>query len=48
MIVDETTESIKIVNEYFDTYINQLRRTQQTIIADIEKAKEDAQVKKKE
>jgi hypothetical protein len=48
LIADQTAESIKIVNEYFETYINQLRRTQQTIITDIEKAKQDAQVKTKE
>jgi hypothetical protein len=46
LIADETAESIKSVNEYFETYINQLRRTQQKIITDIEKAKQDAQVKK--
>ncbi|CAF3941603.1 unnamed protein product [Rotaria sordida] len=43
MIVDETTKSIEDVNQYFKTYINELLETQEKIILDIEKAKQDAQ-----
>ncbi len=46
MIVDETTKSIEHVNRYFETYINELRETQHKIILDIERAKQDAQVKR--
>jgi len=46
MIVDETTKSIEYVNRYFETYINELRETQHKIILDIERAKQDARVKR--
>jgi hypothetical protein len=44
MIADETTKTIHDVNHYFDTYITELRETQQIIIEDIQVAKQDAQV----
>jgi hypothetical protein len=46
MILDETIESIEYVDRYFETYINELRETQNKIIFDIERAKQDAQVKR--
>jgi flagellar hook-associated protein FlgK len=46
MIVNETTTSIENVNQYFDIYIKELRDTQQKIIESMEKAKQDAQVRK--
>jgi ElaB/YqjD/DUF883 family membrane-anchored ribosome-binding protein len=46
VIDNESTKSMDDVNQYFDTYINELRETQQNIIADIETGKQDAQVKK--
>jgi flagellar motility protein MotE (MotC chaperone) len=41
MIVEETTKFLENVNQYFETYINELRQTQQKIIA----VTENAQVK---
>jgi len=46
MIGDETTKSIEHVNQYFETYINELRETQHKIILDIERENQDAQVKR--
>jgi hypothetical protein len=46
MIGDETTKSIEHVNQYFETYINELREIQHKIILDVERAKQDAQVKR--
>jgi hypothetical protein len=46
MITDETAKSIEDVNQYFDTYIDQLRDTQKKIIADMEVAKQNAQVRR--
>jgi hypothetical protein len=46
MIVDETAKSIENVNQYFDTYIDQLRDTQNKIIADMEVVKQNAQVRR--
>jgi hypothetical protein len=46
VIDNESTKLMDDVNQYFDTYINELRETQQNIIADIETGKQDAQVKK--
>jgi hypothetical protein len=43
-IVDETDKFIEDVNRYFDTYINELRETQQKIIANLETEKQGAQV----
>jgi hypothetical protein len=43
-IVDETAKFIEDVNRYFDTYINELRETQQNIIANLETAQQGAQV----
>jgi hypothetical protein len=43
-IVDETAKFIENVNRYFDTYINELRETQQNIIANLETAQQGAQV----
>ena len=44
MIVDETAKSIDDVNKYFDAYIDELRETQQKIIANLETVKQDALV----
>ncbi len=44
MIADQTTKTIDDVNQYFDTYITELRQTQQKIIEDLQVAKQDAQV----
>jgi flagellar hook-associated protein FlgK len=46
MIVDETIKSIEDVNQYFETYINELPEIQRKIIFDIERAKQDARVKR--
>jgi len=46
MIAEETAKSIENVNQYFDIYIKELRDTQQKIIESMEKAKQDAQVRK--
>ncbi len=46
MIAEETAKSIENVNQYFEIYINELRDTQQKIIESMEKAKQDAQVRK--
>ena len=45
MIIDETTKSIEDVNQYFESYMNELRETQQRIIAEMEKVKQHAQVR---
>ena len=44
MVVDATDQSIVDVNEYFDSYIDELRQTQKNILAEMDKAKQDAQV----
>jgi ABC-type transporter Mla subunit MlaD len=44
MITDETAKSTDDVNRYFDVYIDQLRDTQKKIIANMEVAKQNAQV----
>ncbi len=44
MVVDETTKCILDVNQYFDTHIDQLRETQKKIIANMDVAKQNAQV----
>jgi len=46
MIVDETIKSIEDVNQYFETYINELPEIQRKIILDIERAKQVARVKR--
>ncbi len=46
MILDETSKTTEYVNQYFDTYIIELREIQQKIILNIERAKQDAQVTK--
>jgi phosphopantothenate synthetase len=43
-IVDEIAKFTEDVNRNFDTYINELRETQQKIIEDLEITKHDAQV----
>ncbi len=45
MIVEETTKFVENVNQYFETYINELRQTQQKIIAATENTRQNAQVK---
>ena len=44
MVADETTRSMQDVNQYFDSYIDELRATQLEITTGISKAKEDAEV----
>ena len=44
MVVDATDQSIADVNLYFDSYIDELRQTQTNILAEMDKAKQDAQV----
>ena len=46
MIFDETTKSIEEANRYFESYMNELRETQRKIIAEMERAKQHARVKR--
>ena len=45
MIADETAKSIEEVNQYFDTYVEQLRVLQKKSIANVELVEQNAQVR---
>ena len=45
MIADETAKSIEEVNQYLDTYVEQLRVLQKKSIANVELVEQNAQVR---